>query len=98
IALPGPARSVLVANPDIADVQVPNPTSFLLIGKKAGATTAFVMTQDGKSLRYPVLVRRSTAQLKAALSSQFPNASVDVVGSPNGVVISGTVASPRDAA
>ena len=43
VQLPEPASTVFVANPDVADIQVPgngNATSFLAMGKKAGAQKA----------------------------------------------------------
>ena len=41
VSLPGPASTVFVANPDIADVQVPNRKSFLVFGKQAGSTVVY---------------------------------------------------------
>jgi pilus assembly protein CpaC len=97
IQLPEPARTVFVANPEIADVQVPTPTSFLVYGKKPGTTTVFAISDTGVTASYSVSVTRSTAEVAAALRSAVPNAPVEVSGTSNGITISGSVNSPRDA-
>src|SRR5262245_8997433 len=51
ITLPEPATTVFVANPEIADVQVPgqpNQTSILVFGRKPGETTIYALTGSGK--------------------------------------------------
>ena len=50
IHLSEPAKTVFVANPDIADVQVPTPTSFLVYGKKPGTTTVFAISESGATI------------------------------------------------
>src|SRR5579883_3092466 len=42
IKMPEAAKSVMVANPDIADVQIPDASSFVLVGKRPGSTTVHV--------------------------------------------------------
>lgn len=97
IRLPEPAATVFVANPDIADVQVPNDKSFLIFGKKAGFTTAYAMTRSGKVMSFAVTVERSVVEIAAELHRAVPGATVNVESTPGGIVISGHVASPRDA-
>jgi len=96
IQLPEPARTVFVANPEIADVQVPTPTSFLVYGKKPGATTVFAISDTGATASYSVTVTRSMSETSAAVRGAVPNAPVAVSGASNGVTISGSVNSPRD--
>ncbi len=95
--LPEATKTVMIADPDVADVQVSGPTSVLLLGKKPGATNLYVLTQTGGAASYPVNVRRPTEQILAALLKAVPTAKIDVAGTLNGVTVSGTVASPRDA-
>ncbi len=97
IQLPEPATTVFVANPDIADVQVPSTSKFVVFGKKAGTTTIYAMAGDGKVTSYTVTVRHPVNDIVAAIKQQVPDAQISVASLPGGVTISGNVASPRDA-
>ncbi len=97
IQLPEPATTVFVANPDIADVQVPSTSKFVVFGKKAGTTTIYAMSGNGKVASYAVTVRHPVGDIMAAVREQVPSAQISVQSMPNGITISGTVASPRDA-
>ncbi len=97
IQLPEPAKTVFVANPDIADIQVPTPSSFLIYGKKDGTTSVFAISEAGDTASYTVRVTRPLSEIEAALRNAAPNALVKVASTPNGVTISGSVNSPRDA-
>jgi pilus assembly protein CpaC len=95
-----PAATVFVANPDVADVQVPgapNAAKFVVFGKKAGSTTVFALSRSGRVGSYAVTVRRPVKQIAAALQEAVPSAHIDVASSPNGLTISGSAGSPRDA-
>jgi pilus assembly protein CpaC len=96
IPLAEPATTVFVASPDIADVQIASPANVLVYGKKPGATTVFVVTQSGTE-SYPVSVSRPIGEVAAAIRRQVPNAQISVAGAPNGIAISGHVASPLEA-
>ncbi len=97
IQLSEPAKTVFVANPEIADVQVPTPTTFLVYGKKPGTTTVFAIPESGTTTSYTVRVSRPVGEIAGAMHSAVPNAHVSVSGGPDGVTISGSVDSPRDA-
>jgi pilus assembly protein CpaC len=97
IQLSEPAKTVFVANPDIADVQVPTPTSFLVYGKKAGTTTVFAISESGATTSYTVRVSRPVSEIAGAVHAAVPGAKVRVVSNPDGVTITGSVDSPRDA-
>ncbi|MGH6797424.1 MAG: pilus assembly protein N-terminal domain-containing protein, partial [Roseiarcus sp.] len=97
IQLSEAATTVFVANPDIADVQVPDRSKFVLFGKKPGVTTVYAMMPDGKVASYAVTVKHQVAEIGAALREQVPNAEITVSNTPAGIVIAGTAASPRDA-
>ena len=97
IHLSEPAKTVFVANPDIADVQVPTPTSFLVYGKKPGTTTVFAISESGATISYTVHVSRPASEISGAVHTAVPSAKVRVTGTPAGVTISGSVDSPRDA-
>jgi pilus assembly protein CpaC len=97
IQLSEPAKTVFVANPDIADVQVPTPNSFLVYGKKPGTTTIFAIGESGATTSYTVHVTRPAGEIAAAVHDAVPSAQIHVTGTPDGVTISGSVGSPRDA-
>jgi pilus assembly protein CpaC len=97
IQLPEPATTVFVANPDIADVQVPSTSKFVVFGKKAGTTTIYAMAGDGKVTSYTVTVRHPVSDIMTAIRQQVPGAQVSIESLPGGVAISGSAASPRDA-
>jgi pilus assembly protein CpaC len=97
IQLSEPAKTVFVANPDIADVQVPTPNSFLVYGKKPGTTTIFAISESGATTSYTVHVSRPAGEIAAAVHDAVPSANIHVTGTPEGVTISGSVNSPRDA-
>ncbi len=94
-----PAKTVFVASPEIADIQVASPTSVLVIGKKPGTTTVFAIGESGITSSYAVRVSRPVAELMAALRREVPSAqNLTATPGPGGVTLSGRVASPRDAA
>jgi pilus assembly protein CpaC len=97
IQLPEPAQTVFVANPDIADIHVANPTSVLVYGKKAGTTTVFAISETGLTTSYTIRVTAPTNQILAALRQEVPSAHVTVIVAPDGITLSGHVGSPRDA-
>jgi len=97
VHLAEPARTVFVANPEIADVQVPTPTSFLIYGKKPGTTTAFAISATGVTTSYAVRISRPLGDLEAAVQAAVPGSRVSVTAQPNGITISGSVGSPRNA-
>ena len=100
ITLPEPATTVFVANPEIADVQVPNQpnqSSFLVYGKKPGETTIFALTASGNAVGYAITVRRAVGDVTAALRRTIPDARLSVSGAPGGIAVSGNVNTPADA-
>jgi len=98
IELPTPAATVFVANPDIADIQAPNPTNVLVYGKKAGSTTVYAIGRDGKVSSYAIAVERQVSEILALLQRQVPGAHVAVQSAPNGLIVTGSVATADDAA
>jgi len=98
IDLPQPASSVFIANPEIADIQVPDHAKILVIGKRPGSTVIFATVGQNHVLRYSVLVTRKIAELESMIARQIANSHVTIASTPNGVIVSGTVANPEDAA
>ena len=97
IHLPAPATTVFIADPSIADVQVPDPSSFIIFGKKPGSTRAYAFTSKNEVASYTVHVVRPTSDLVQGLKAAVPGAAVDVSGTPGGVIVTGRVATPLEA-
>ncbi|KAB7738885.1 type II and III secretion system protein family protein [Parvibaculum sedimenti] len=97
IHLAAPAATVFVANPDVADIQVPDPQTVVVLGKRAGATTVYVFDGAGKATGYSVLVRHQTGDAAADIRRNVPDANVAVSSTPKGIIVNGSVTSPLDA-
>lgn len=94
VMLPAPASTVFIANPEIADVQVVTPTRIMVYGKKAGETTLLVSDESGNVLaQRTVIVNQNLAELRQALKAISPSHPIKVEAVPNGLILSGEVAS-----
>lgn len=97
VDLPIAAVTVFVVNPDVADVQANDPRHIVIYGRKAGSTSINVTLRGGRVLAYTVNVVRNVGQVEAALRAVAPSAGIAVTSSPNGIIVTGMVASPREA-
>src|SRR5262249_53432082 len=50
VEFPRPARTVFIADPAIADIQVAAPTTVIVFGRKPGQTTLIAIGEDDKQL------------------------------------------------
>jgi pilus assembly protein CpaC len=94
------AVTIFIADPAIADLQVPHgpdDRKFVIYGRKAGVTTVFTITHSGHVSSYLVTVKHPVEELATALSNAVPSAHVNATSTPNGITVTGTVDSPRDA-
>ena len=94
LKLPGPASTVFVAAPDIADVQVRSPTMVYVFAKKAGDTVLYAVdAQDRVLLNTIVRVTSPLSRIKGALDQQHPNNGVTFDNQGETIVLGGTVRS-----
>lgn len=99
IHLSRPALSVFVANPDIADVQVPSPNGIFLLGKKAGTTTLYAIDgRDREILRKTVVVRHNIAEMQDLLRQRFPAYRLSLASAPGSLMVGGSVDSAAQVA
>jgi pilus assembly protein CpaC len=92
VRLPESAGSEFVADPSIADIQTPTPSSLFVFGKKPGRTTLFVLAQDGSPLAaYNVNVRFPQAELQDQIRSEAGASSARLTYTANGALLQGTV-------
>lgn len=95
VEFPKAARSVFIADPAIADIQVSAPTSVIVFGRKPGQTTLIAIGNDDKPLaNVQIIVGYNYADLKRMIARDVPGAAVNVKQTPSGIVLTGTV--PND--
>lgn len=94
LKLPGPAATVFVAAPDIADVQVRSPTMIYVFAKKPGDTVLYAVdAQDRVLLNTIVSVTSPLSRIKGALDTLHPANGVSYDNQGETIVLSGTVRS-----
>lgn len=94
IKLPGPAATVFVAAPDIADVQVKSPGMIYVFAKKPGDTVLYAVDdQDRVLLNTIVSVSSPVSRMKSTLDRLHPGNGVVVENQGESIVLSGVVRS-----
>jgi pilus assembly protein CpaC len=99
VRLSTPMTDLFVANDSIADVQVRSSTQLYVFGKSAGETTVYATDRSGRVV-YAANVRVGTnaGSVGEMLRMAMPEASIQATPMNNLVLLTGTVASPDDAA
>lgn len=94
IKLPGPAATVFVAAPDIADVQVRSPNMVYVFAKKPGDTVLYAVDdQDRVLLNTIISVTSPISRMKGALDTLHPANGVMYDNQGDTIVMTGTVRS-----
>src|SRR5713101_3249024 len=95
VEFPRPARTVFIADPAIADIQVSAPTSVIVFGRKPGQTTLIAIGADDKPLaKIQIIVGYNYGDLQRLIGQDVPNANVKITATPAGINLSGVV--PND--
>ena len=99
INLPRAVASVWTSNPKAADVYVNNPHQINLFGKDFGDATVIATAADG-SVVYgaQVKVSQNLPSINQVLHAAMPEADIRVMNVGQSAILTGTVASPEDAA
>jgi pilus assembly protein CpaC len=99
ISLPRNVTDVWTSNPGVADVNVSSPRRLGLFGKEAGEATVIATAADG-SVVYGASVRvsQNISSVDQMLRVAMPDSNITVTHVGQIAVMSGTVASPADAA
>ncbi|MCA1371676.1 type II and III secretion system protein family protein [Bradyrhizobium sp. BRP14] len=91
VHLPAPAATIFVADPTIADYQVPSNKTIFVFGKKFGRTSLFALDENGEALaELHVVVTQPIADLRAMLRDQVGDYPIHVSYTPRGAILSGT--------
>ncbi len=91
LRLTEPAATIFVADPEIADIQVPANDRVFVIGKAPGRTALFALDAEGEPiLSLPISVIRPVDELQALVDLTTDGAMVDVFPTPAGAILTGT--------
>lgn len=98
IDLPRDVKDVLVADPKIANAVVRSAQRAYIIGAAVGQTNIVFFDSAGQQIAaYDIAVKRDLNGVRAALKQILPNSTIQIDGLGDGVVLSGTAASPIEA-
>jgi pilus assembly protein CpaC len=93
VRLSGPAATVFVANPDIADVQVKSPTLIYITAKAPGETVIYAVdASDNVLLNAPILVQHDVSRLRSSLRQLAPGEQISADSVDGNLVLTGVVA------
>ena len=99
ITLPVGADSVWIANPAVADVYVNSARQLHLFGKQNGETTVFASRGNGEVIfAAQVRVSQNITSLDRVLRAALPESTIKVTMVGQYALLTGTVATPEDAA
>ena len=96
--LPRDIKDVLVADPKIANAVVRSAQRAYIIGAAVGQTNIVFFDSAGQQIAaYDIAVTRDLNGVRAALKQSLPNSNIHIEGVGDGVVLTGTAASPIEA-
>ncbi|MEP6784266.1 MAG: type II and III secretion system protein family protein [Sphingomonadales bacterium] len=99
VTLPTGVANVWTSNPQVADVYVSNPRQIHMFGKDAGDATIFATAASGQVVYATnVRVAQNITSIDRVLKLAMPDADIRVVTVGQVAVLTGTVATPDDAA
>ena len=98
IDLPREVKDVLVADPKIANAVVRSTQRAYVIGAAVGQTNIVFFDSTGAQIAaYDIAVKRDLNGVRAALKQSLPNSDILIEGVGDGVLLSGSAASPVEA-
>ena len=98
IDLPRDIKDVLVADPKIANAVVRSSQRAYIIGAAVGQTNIVFFDSAGQQIAaYDIAVTRDLNGVRGALKQAMPNADIRVEGIGDGVMLTGSVATPIEA-
>jgi len=98
IDLPRDIKDVLVADPKIANAVVRSAQRAYIIGAAVGQTNIVFFDAAGQQIAaYDIAVKRDLNGVRAALRQIVPNSDIQIDGIGDGVVLSGSAATPIEA-
>lgn len=99
IRLDRPAKTVFIADPKVADVQVKSPTLVYVLGKAPGTTSLFALDAKEQMIaNLAVNVGIDTARLASALKRHAPSSNIQVESVDGALILSGQAGSASEGA
>ena len=96
--LPTAIADIVIADPNIADVEVKSARQIYITGKGPGETTFYATDAAGKTVfRAIIRVGQNLDSLDQMLGLAMPDAKIQVTTMNGSVLLTGTVAQPEDA-
>jgi pilus assembly protein CpaC len=98
VDLPRDAKDVLVADPKIANAVIRSPQRAYIIGAGIGQTNVVFFDAGGQQIAaYDIAIKRDLNGVRSALKQLLPGAGIQAEGVGEGVMLTGTVATPIEA-
>ena len=98
IDLPREIKDVLVADPKIANAVVRSTQRAYVIGAAVGQTNIIFFDSTGAQIAaYDIAVKRDLNGVRAALKQSLPNSDISIEAVGDGVILTGSAASPVEA-
>ena len=98
IDLPRDIKDVLVADPKIANAVVRSAQRAYIIGAAVGQTNIVFFDSAGQQIAaYDIAVKRDLNGARVALKQILPNSDIQIDGLGDGVILTGTAATPIEA-
>lgn len=92
------AATVVVSDPEIADVQVLSPHLVYASGRRIGETSVLAIGEnDNVVLEGSLTVTHNLSKLKKSILKTMPDSNVDFESTDNAILMKGSVTSPADA-
>ena len=99
VDLPRDVKDVLVADPKVANAVVRSSRRVFIIGSTVGQTNLYFFDADGKQIAgFDIAVTRDLDGIRQAIHQVLPDADITVQGIGDGIILSGSVSSPQEAA
>ncbi|MEA2906180.1 MAG: pilus assembly protein CpaC [Alphaproteobacteria bacterium] len=97
IDLPRDVKDVLVADPKIANAVIRSSRRAYMIGVAVGQTNVFFFDADGQQIAgFDIAVTRDLNGVRAALKQALPESDIHIEGVGDGVMLTGSAASPSE--
>ena len=95
IQLPGKAKTVFVANDNIANYQIPAADKIFVLGKRAGSTNLYVLDASGRVIFEDKLrVQHDVKELSDQINQMYPDARIPPLSNNGQLILRGTVSTP----
>jgi pilus assembly protein CpaC len=94
INLPSKAKTIFIANPNIASYQVPAANKIFVFGRQAGSTNLYALDDNGSVIFSEIVkVQHDTRSLNAQVAELYPQARVEAISNNGQLLLKGTVPS-----